>query len=601
MAVVHVRPSGTKDASGAPDYASTPDDWTLANCYSDLAKVGWNATSGSPADYIQDGDEVIFYSDVDNPVTHALVNFPPVRNIEPGGTVTFKSKDGDMDACILEGSSPTAFDVLLDLRNTETAFTFEDLTWTSSAIKTTVNQQNILIKNETGDVTFTRCRFTGYRTNYATSNNVALSNLFGISLTGTLASRTVKWTDCKFDDIVASYYTGGALIRPEQDAGKAHAIVFDGDNTFDDISYTTNNAAGALAGIINIGSNDTLTINGTLTASDITSTVIVVDKSNHAFIKCDGAMDGNGIITGNRVVVTGGSAVSGLVHVTGAFAINEIHSVDCEVIWLSDSNGTSGATFLAQTSDAIGTVNKIKATRPRSKFGAACYWSGGGTPTIGSIECIDAKVLHGAVYGGGDGDAVINSLLITGTRQDATLLSQSGDVLGDFPGVDIYVFVNESSAGRSKATTINNGTILDSDTSAGWSVDLRDTDTTYDHTAIVRNFVFNSGCTHELHTQENAAITLDVTLINCAIPTAEIDDNIGGGGGMFTNTDPITSDPQPNADGSLPEGSALIGAGIRWWNGSPNPVGADGEPFSDIDTDIGGIQSTWGLFHPVNL
>jgi len=46
--------------------------------------------------------------------------------------------------------------------------------------------------------------------------------------------------------------------------------------------------------------------------------------------------------------------------------------------------------------------------------------------------------------------------------------------------------------------------------------------------------------------------------------------------------------------------SPCIAAGTKWWTG-PNPVGADGEPFSDFDTDIGAIQSTNSLLHPKNL
>ena len=43
-----------------------------------------------------------------------------------------------------------------------------------------------------------------------------------------------------------------------------------------------------------------------------------------------------------------------------------------------------------------------------------------------------------------------------------------------------------------------------------------------------------------------------------------------------------------------------IGIGTKWWTGV-NPVGYNGEPFSDFDTDPGAIQSTHGPFHPVNL
>ena len=53
-------------------------------------------------------------------------------------------------------------------------------------------------------------------------------------------------------------------------------------------------------------------------------------------------------------------------------------------------------------------------------------------------------------------------------------------------------------------------------------------------------------------------------------------------------------------DYSLQSDAYGIGTGAKYWSG-PEPVGLDGEPFSDIDTDIGIIQSTASPFHPVNL
>ena len=50
----------------------------------------------------------------------------------------------------------------------------------------------------------------------------------------------------------------------------------------------------------------------------------------------------------------------------------------------------------------------------------------------------------------------------------------------------------------------------------------------------------------------------------------------------------------------LMEPSPAVSTGGRWWTGN-NPVGFDSEPFSNIDTDIGAYQSTYGAFHPRNL
>lgn len=60
------------------------------------------------------------------------------------------------------------------------------------------------------------------------------------------------------------------------------------------------------------------------------------------------------------------------------------------------------------------------------------------------------------------------------------------------------------------------------------------------------------------------------------------------------STNPVDSSYMPIS------GSALVGAGRKWWTGA-NPVSAGGEPYSDFDTDIGGYQSVFGSFHPLNL
>jgi hypothetical protein len=55
-----------------------------------------------------------------------------------------------------------------------------------------------------------------------------------------------------------------------------------------------------------------------------------------------------------------------------------------------------------------------------------------------------------------------------------------------------------------------------------------------------------------------------------------------------------------NSDFTLTSSSALVGAGYKWWTGV-NPIGADGEPFSDFDTDLGAYQSLHSDYHPSNL
>lgn len=46
--------------------------------------------------------------------------------------------------------------------------------------------------------------------------------------------------------------------------------------------------------------------------------------------------------------------------------------------------------------------------------------------------------------------------------------------------------------------------------------------------------------------------------------------------------------------------SPCVGSASKWWTGA-NPTGNDNEPFSDIDTDIGAVQTKFSTLHPVKL
>jgi len=61
-----------------------------------------------------------------------------------------------------------------------------------------------------------------------------------------------------------------------------------------------------------------------------------------------------------------------------------------------------------------------------------------------------------------------------------------------------------------------------------------------------------------------------------------------------------TADPLLNSTYNIiSNASPAYATGVRWW--TTRPVGYDGEPFPDWDIDIGGSQSLFSPFHPVNL
>jgi hypothetical protein len=66
-----------------------------------------------------------------------------------------------------------------------------------------------------------------------------------------------------------------------------------------------------------------------------------------------------------------------------------------------------------------------------------------------------------------------------------------------------------------------------------------------------------------------------------------------------SDTTSVASDPQliNNVPAST---SPCVGTGVRWWTFA-NPVGFDGEPLADMETDIGAIQSKHSILHPTKL
>lgn len=95
--------------------------------------------------------------------------------------------------------------------------------------------------------------------------------------------------------------------------------------------------------------------------------------------------------------------------------------------------------------------------------------------------------------------------------------------------------------------------------------------------------------------QNNAAIG---NVTNCIIEGG--DATVADTGATVSGTTNATLAATLDSNYAPLSTSAAVGGSSKFWTGA-NQVGADGEPFSDIDTDIGGIQSKHGPFHPVNL
>jgi hypothetical protein len=127
----------------------------------------------------------------------------------------------------------------------------------------------------------------------------------------------------------------------------------------------------------------------------------------------------------------------------------------------------------------------------------------------------------------------------------------------------------------------------------------------------LNNVIFENN-TQDVYT---ATIILTNPITNCAsedeakldIATTEVNYSVvvggyTGSGGTGIVTTAQTYIDAANDDYELAIDSSGISSGSgAWFNGKPNPQGFNGEPYSNFDTDIGYMQTTHGLFHPVNL
>ena len=301
-----------------------------------------------------------------------------------------------------------------------------------------------------------------------------------------------------------------------------------------------------------------------------------------------GPVSGDGVIFGQGCTLSGGRTRAVLVHCLNTFDLNRIVASDCTNVWGDSVDGTTGVSFLAQNSTAVGTVKRIEATRCKARTGVAGYSSNGGDLTIDQVIAKDNEVGVGVIYGGGDGDFTINSAFITGTRvySDNFIGSEAAETTD---GLDVFSMINPSTGGRAKATLIRQLTVLDSDPSVRSSVRMANTNTTYTHTATLTNcLIAGNNPTRELHLDEGASATLTVTLQQVAVKQGKLLNDISSG--SFTNTNPFTDTYTIPADGNV-AGLDLADGGAAWWTSTGRrSVDARGEALPDVGVSIGAYQ-----------
>lgn len=583
MAQWRCKTTGTRN-TGTP---GVENDWSDAQCY-ELFDLFFNHE-----DHISDEDVILLDDE-----THSVDFLRCPDLLATGGDVAISSRSGSAANCAISGNDGANTDMLLNPTGASAPvnFTFSGIAFTKSVAHTDNNSPNIYFVNECGDVTFDRCVFRDFITN-ASNDNASLNGLMKSQFSGILSDRTITFTDCRWQNVSQTWNgTVNANVSGLMLADSGTTVTFTGTNTVDTFNaiWTADSPAAGSAGLFRIEGTGDLNVSGVLSFSNINTTVASAGAANEGCIYCNhttGKASVTGKITFTNVNTQGGSANAFGLRCNGLFEINAIEGADCFGFNANPGLGLGGI-FLSQSSNASGTINSILATRCKSRQGVVAETSGGGSMTLKSFVARDCEATTGIVYLGGDGDAIIESGLIRGSKG----LQESPPTTA----LDLYIHLNELTAARSAVRQINNVTILDSEILNVASVFPRNVDATHSLSVIFNNCVFDSGLANELQTLEGGTAVLNVTLNNCAYTDiSKINNSITNG--TWANNDPTEAlDLGVKDDGSLQSSSPLVKAGIRWWVGS-NPVGVDGEPFSTWETSVGSRQSTDVPFHPLNL
>jgi hypothetical protein len=161
---------------------------------------------------------------------------------------------------------------------------------------------------------------------------------------------------------------------------------------------------------------------------------------------------------------------------------------------------------------------------------------------------------------------------------------------------EIGMRVTDSENIGNQSITIANNTFVDCGYGATKHILDIDDDGVSASTTIIKNNIFygkSAADTQAVYVSATVVTNGTVTESNNCYYNNNVNNTVA-------LTDEITTDPQLDANGYPASTSPCIGAGVKWWTGA-NPVGADGEPFADMETDIGAIQSKHSILHPTKL
>lgn len=499
--------------------------------------------------------------------------------------------------------------------------TLTNCTLRGSNAATTAYQYNN--SGATDSMTFEGCTFEGaVRTNVFNVNlatNVTINNC---TFSGTTTALNVIETNSASGDLVFSNNTGTITVTNNTRAlvnhtGSADLTMENNNITFDDL----------LRGVIYMitaGQTGSVTTNGNKwTAAIFQNSVYAITAGTHAVSIQNDIITTTGVQT-NRIILIrdqDSPSVKGCTIDTRSTTQNISHIV-------IESTGTASHNpyigYNTCYSYSLGSAKVIIVGSDQLPY-AGQDASNDGIIEFNTVYCPNyfgqtSSGIHAIEYGYNLRGHVRNNIVY---NADHGIVIKGGDGVGtgsDYAGTggaysNILIDCNSSAGVRVKGITnsnVCNNTFHSSQAigTAQLYVTIGDASEPATGTTI-KNNIFLTSVANKMMNVDTASLTnSDIDYNQYFYTGSTIDVTLGAS--VYTTVADIVSgttyedngssgDPLLDSNYVANENSPCIGTGIMWWGTEPNPVGRDGEPFSDFDTDKGTVQSKNSPFHPSNL
>lgn len=262
-------------------------------------------------------------------------------------------------------------------------------------------------------------------------------------------------------------------------------------------------------------------------------------------------------------------------HVKGPYSIERLHSINCTYHY---SPARDGGQLYFDTAAAVGLCSDISVENCASRSGVALFSSNGAGQKYSNIRAKDCTSIAGPVYSGGYGSPTFEGVLI-----DRCNITNDG-----------VLFSRNNTEVQNKTTVISNCTIVNCTTAGSCAgIKIENNTVGFTMTATINNCISRNINTNDI--EEDADSTVTTNDCNVANASSVTTDN------NLTTVDPLFTAPEAD-NYTLKVNSPLIDIGSFWWGvGVVPPVGADGDPFPNIDISIGAYQSRDVPFHPTQL